>query len=67
MADDTEVRAVTGRPNDTPVREPEPAPLGGNTTFADRARGRGARGKAVKAAVVEDKAVNKRPPANKAR
>lgn len=55
MAD--EVKAVTGRPNDTPIRDPEPAPLGGNTTFADRAKARGAKAKAVKVADVEDKAV----------
>lgn len=32
--------AVTGRPNDTPVDDPAPAPLGGNSTFADRAKQR---------------------------
>lgn len=30
--------AVTGRPNDIPIDEAAPAPLGGNSTFADRAR-----------------------------
>lgn len=58
MADDNEeARAVTGRPNDIPVRDPEPAPLGGNTTFADRAKARGKGRKAVDSADVEDKSV----------
>jgi len=58
MADtDEEARAVTGRPNDIPVRDPEPAPLGGNTTFADRARARGVTRKVVEADEVEDKSI----------
>lgn len=58
MADtDEEVRAVTGRPNDTPVRDPEPAPLGGNTTFAQRAKARGVTAKQVDPADVEDKSI----------
>lgn len=57
MADD-EVKAVTGRPNDTPVRDPEPAPLGGNTTFADRAKARGVKAKAVEKSAVEDKSLS---------
>lgn len=36
--DENEAVAVTGRPNDIPIRDPEPAPLGGNTTFSDRAK-----------------------------
>lgn len=56
MADDNEAVAVTGRPNDTPIRDPEPAPLGGNTTFAQRAEARGG-SKVVKSDEVEDKSV----------
>lgn len=56
MAD--EARAVTGRPNDIPVRDPEPAPLGGNSTFAERAKSRTGKGaKAVASGDVEDKSV----------
>lgn len=51
-------QAVTGRPNDTPVREDEPAPLGGNSTFASRARARKpADRKAVEETSAENKAV----------
>ncbi len=57
MEDDTETRAVTGRPNDIPVRDPEQAPLGGNTTFSARAKSRGVKAKAVAPDDVEDKAV----------
>lgn len=35
-----EAQAVTGRPNDVPIREPEQAPLGGNSTLASRAAAR---------------------------
>ena len=60
MADDTEARAVTGRANDIPVRDPEPAPLGGNTTFAQRAKARAGKGtKAVDSGDVEDKSVGR--------
>lgn len=58
MADNEEARAVTGRPNDIPVRDPEPAPLGGNSTFSERAKARSGRGaKAVDQGDVEDKSV----------
>lgn len=36
-----DVVAVTGRPNDIPIEDPQPAPLGGNSTFAERARAAG--------------------------
>lgn len=56
QTEENTAQAVTGRPNDTPVREDEPAPLGGNSTFASRAKSRQpARTKAVQEA--EDKAV----------
>jgi hypothetical protein len=58
MADDTEAKAVTGRPNDIPVRDPEPAPLGGNSRFADRAKARGVKAKAVEGDDAENKAVS---------
>lgn len=59
MADDNEAVAITGRPNDTPIREPEDAPLGGNSNFASRAKARGAGRKAVDSddVEVEDKSV----------
>lgn len=55
MAEDEAV-AVTGRPNDIPVREAEDAPLGGNSTFASRAKARSG-AKAVRSGDTEDKAV----------
>lgn len=48
---------VTGRPNDTPIDDPQPAPLGGNTTFADRAKAQTTTAKQVDAEQAEDKAV----------
>lgn len=55
--EENEAAPVTGRPNDTPVRDPEPAPLGGNTTFAERAKVRGVGGKQVNSDAVEDKSI----------
>lgn len=54
-----EAQAVTGRPNDTPIRDPEPAPLGGNSTLASRARTRqkDEKTKQVDESDAEDKAV----------
>lgn len=55
-----EAEAVTGRPNDIPIKEPEPAPLGGNSTFADRAKARQKQDvKQVDADEAEDKAVSR--------
>ena len=48
-------QAVTGRPNDTPIRDDEDAPLGGNSTFGSRSKERSPRSKAVQEA--ENKAV----------
>lgn len=56
MADENE--AVTGRPNDIPIREPEDAPLGGNSTFASRAKARQQDSKQTKAEDAEDKAIS---------
>lgn len=52
------VQAVTGRSNDTPVREPEDAPLGGNSTFASRAAARSDK-KAIQGDGTENKAVSR--------
>lgn len=52
-----EAVAVTGRPNDIPIRDAEPAPLGGNSTFAERAKAAKRNTKAVTAE--EDEAENK--------
>lgn len=52
-------QAVTGRTNDTPVRSPEEAPLGGNSTFGSRGKA-GAKGaKAVDSGDAEDKSVGR--------
>jgi hypothetical protein len=67
MADDNEARAVTGRPNDIPIREEEQAPLGGNSTFASRAAARGVKAKAVEKGEAEDKAVSRSTTSRKAR
>lgn len=62
MADENqgadEAQAVTGRPNDIPIRDPEPAPLGGNSTLTSRAKARqSADRKKVAADDAEDKSV----------
>jgi hypothetical protein len=55
MDDTDEAVAVTGRPNDLPIVEHEPALA--NSTFGSRATGRGAEGKAVDGVQAENKAV----------
>jgi hypothetical protein len=61
MADDKnqadEAEAVTGRPNDIPIQEPQDAPLGGNSTLASRAAANKADAKKVDADSGENKAV----------
>jgi hypothetical protein len=60
MADprlENEAVAVTGRPNDIPIDPPEEAPLGGNSTFADRARGNASKVASKQVVSAEDKAV----------
>lgn len=52
-----EGQAVTGRPNDIPLDDPAPAPLGGNSSFSDRAKANKPKAKQVGAEQVEDKAV----------
>lgn len=51
-----EAEAVTGRPNDIPIEEPQSAPLGGNSSFADRAKANKVQAKQVSAA--ENKSVD---------
>ena len=62
QSEENTAQAVTGRPNDTPVREDESAPLGGNSTFASRAQAR----QPVRTKAVED-AENKAVKASKRR
>lgn len=65
-----EAQAVTGRPNDNPITEPQDAPNGGNSTLASRAKARKADAKQVQPEAAEDKAVTsaatKAPRARKA-
>lgn len=59
--DENEAVAVTGRPNDIPIRDAEPAPLGGNSTFADRAKANAAEAKKAQTkqvAAAENKSVD---------
>lgn len=61
-----EAEAVTGRANDTPVDEPAPAPLGGNSTFAERAAARNKQQTQAESKAEEKKPAPKRTTRKKA-
>lgn len=58
--------AVTGRANDTPIRDDEDAPLGGNSTFGTRGKAAAKASKTTTKAVTDDATENKAVGARKA-